>query len=112
MTKALLSLPMHRPKGITAIAALFVVAAGYLWTVAAVILITPGAISLMAGKQFMYGLELAGPYMILLFGAGYALVGFGLFRLHTWARWLAMLVMVISVASLVPKISMAELGVP
>ena len=60
----------------------------------------------------MYGLELAGPYMMLLFGAGYALVGWGLFRLHHWARWMAMLVMVIGVASLVPKISMAELGVP
>jgi hypothetical protein len=35
-----------------------------------------------------------------------------LFRLHNWARWAAMLVMVVSVASLVPKISVAELGVP
>lgn len=60
----------------------------------------------------MYGLELAGPYMILLFGAGYALIGWGLFRLQNWARWAAMLVMVLAVAALVPKISMAELGFP
>ncbi len=60
----------------------------------------------------MYGLELAGPYMALLFATGYALVGWGLLRLHNWARWLAMLVMVLGVASLVPRISMAELGVP
>jgi hypothetical protein len=35
-----------------------------------------------------------------------------LFRLHNWARWAAMLVMTIGIASLVPKISAAELGVP
>jgi len=66
----------------------------------------------MAGKYFMYGLELAGPYMILLFGTGYALIGWGLFRLHNWARWAAMLMMALGVASLVPKISMADLGIP
>ena len=60
----------------------------------------------------MYGLELAGPYMILLFGTGYAMVGWGLFGLHNWARWIAMLVMVIQVASLIPSISMAQLGLP
>jgi hypothetical protein len=66
----------------------------------------------MAGKYFLYGLELAGPYMMLLGGCAYVLVAWGLFRLRNWARWMAMLVMVISVASLIPKISMAELGVP
>jgi hypothetical protein len=50
--------------------------------------------------------------MALLIGAGYALVGWGLFRLHNWARWVAMLVMTLGIAVLVPKISMAELGVP
>jgi hypothetical protein len=103
---------MQRPTGITAIASLFLLAAAYLWTIGVVKLISPGAISLMAAKHFMYGLQLAGPYMILLFGAGYALVGIGLFRLHNWARWIAMLVAVIAVAALVPAISMAELGVP
>jgi hypothetical protein len=103
---------MQRPLGITAIALLFCAAAVYLWVVGATLLIWPGTFSLMAGKQVMHGFELAGPYMMLLFGIGYALVGWGLFRLHNWARWIAMLVMVISVASLIPKISMAELGVP
>jgi hypothetical protein len=60
----------------------------------------------------MYTLELAGPYMALLIGAGYALVGWGLFRLHNWARWVAMMVMTLGIAALVPKISMAEIGVP
>jgi hypothetical protein len=103
---------MQRPSGITAISALFGLAAIYLWTIAVVKLFAPEAISLMSGAQLMYGLELAGPYMAMLVGAGYALVGWGLFRVHDWARWAAMLVMVIAVASLVPKISMAKLGVP
>ena len=60
----------------------------------------------------MYGLELAGPFMMLLFGVGYAVVGWGLFRLHNWARVVVILLMIISVASLVPRISMAELGIP
>ena len=102
---------MQRPKGLIVVAALSAIAALYLWTLAAVLLISPGAISLMAGKYFLYGLELAGPYMMLLGGSVYAIVAWGLFRLHNWARWIAMLVMVISVASLIPKISMAELGV-
>jgi len=103
---------MQRPFGITVIALLFCGAGVYLWIVGATLLISPGTLSLMAGKQFMYGWELAGPYMTLLFGTGYALVGWGLFRLHNWARWAAMLVMVLGVASLVPRISMAQLGVP
>ncbi len=103
---------MQRPAGVTAISALFVLAAIYLWAIALVKLLAPEAISLMSGAQFMYGLELAGPYMALLVGAGYALVGWGLFRLHNWARWAAMLVMVLGVAALVPAISMAELDLP
>jgi hypothetical protein len=103
---------MQRPTGVTAIAMLFFLAAIYLWTIAAVKLLAPGAISLMSGAQFMYGLEIAGPYMALLVGAGWALIGWGLFRLHNWARWAAMLVMTVGIAWLVPKISSAELGLP
>jgi hypothetical protein len=103
---------MQRPAGVTAIAALFGLAAIYLWTIGMVKLLAPNAISLMSGASLMYGLELAGPYMALLVGSGWALVGWGLFRLHNWARWAAMLVMTIGIAWLVPKISMAEIGVP
>jgi len=103
---------MRRPIGVTVIASLFALAAIYLWTIAVVRLLAPGAISLMAGSQFMYGLELAGPYMAFLIGTGYALGAWGLFRLHNWARWAAMFVMVAGIAWLVPKISMAEIGVP
>ena len=103
---------MQRPAGIAVISALFLLAAIYLWTIGAVKVIAPDAISLMRGAQLMYGLELAGPYMAILVGATYALIGWGLFRMQKWARWAAMLVLVIAVAALVPKISMAELGIP
>jgi hypothetical protein len=103
---------MQRPKGVIAVTVLFAVAATYLWTVAAILLIAPGMISLMAGKYFAYGLEIAGPYMILLVGSCYAVIAWGLFRLHNWARWLAQLIMAISIVPLIPKISMAELGPP
>ena len=73
MSSVVKSFLMQRPTGITAIATLFLLAAAYLWTIGVVKLISPGAISLMAAKHFMYGLQLAGPYMILLFGAGYAI---------------------------------------
>jgi hypothetical protein len=103
---------MRRPAGVTAISVLFGLAAVYLWTIGTLKLVAPNAISLMSGAQLMYGLELAGPYMALLVGTGWALIGWGLFRLHNWARWAAMLVMVVGIAWLVPKISIAELGVP
>jgi len=101
---------MERPAGVTGISVLFCLAAIYLWTIGAVKLVAPEAISLMSGAPFMYGLELAGPYMALVVGTGYALVGWGLFRMHSWARWSAMAVMVVGVAALVPTISMAEIG--
>ena len=50
--------------------------------------------------------------MMLLFGTGYAVVGWGLFRLKNWARVAVILFLVIDVGALVPKISMAQLGVP
>jgi hypothetical protein len=103
---------VQRPTLITVISLLFCVAAAYLWSLGATLLIAPGTFPLVAGRHFMYGMELAGPYMMLIFGTAYALVGWGLFRLHNWARWSAMLIIVIGVASLVPSISTAELGIP
>jgi len=91
--------------GVTLIAGLFLLAAAYLWTIGAVMLVAPGAISLMRAEPLMYGLELAGPYMALLVGAGWALVGWGLLRLHNWARWAATLLSVWGIAALVPKVS-------
>lgn len=103
---------MHRPAGVTAISILLVLAAIFLWTFGVVKLVAPEAVSLMSASPLMYGLELAGPYMALLVGSGYAVIGWGLLRLHNWARWAAMAVITVGVASLVPKISLAEIGVP
>ncbi len=61
----------------------------------------------MTGAPLMYGLELAGPYMTLLVGVGWALVGWGLFRLHNWARWAAMIASILGIALAVPKVSAA-----
>lgn len=105
-------LTMQRPAAVSAISVLFFLAGIYLWTMGAVKLLAPSAISLMMGSPLMYGLELAGPYMALLVGTGWALVGWGLFRLHNWARLTAMAVITVGIASLVPKISAAELGLP
>jgi hypothetical protein len=103
---------MQRPAVVTAISALFFMAGIYLWVLGVVKLLAPNAISLMMGSQLMYGLELAGPYMALLVGAGWAVIGWGLFRLHNWARLTAMAVIVVGIAWLVPKISAAEPGLP
>ena len=73
---------------------------------------SPGAISVTSGARFMFGLELAGPYMRLLVGCVWALVGWGLLRLHNWARWAAMGGSVLGVAELVPRISIAPIGLP
>jgi hypothetical protein len=56
--------------------------------------------------------KLARPFMMLLAGTGYAIVGWGLFGLHNWDRVVVMLLMILRVAALVPKISMVQLGVP
>lgn len=101
-----------RPLVVTLISIYFLFAAAYLGTFATLLMVTPGTISLMSGSQFMYGLELAGPYMALLVGCGYGWIGWGLFRLRNWARWLAMLVLAIGIGALVPKISSAEIGLP
>ena len=103
---------MQRPALVTVISILFFLAAIYLWTIGVVKLFAPDAVSLMSGSQLMYGLELAGPYMALLVGTVWGLIGWGLFRLHNWARLVTVAVMVLGVAWLVPRISQAELGAP
>ena len=58
----------------------------------------------------MYGLEMGGTTATLLIGLEWVLVGVGLLWLDNWARWLAMMVMVVGIAMLVPKIGAAEIG--
>ena len=98
---------MQRPIGVTAIAILFFLAAAYLSVIGAVMLVSPGAVSMALGSPLLSGLELAGPYMFLLMGGAGALIGWGLLRLNNWARRAAIVVGFIGVVMLVPGVSAA-----
>ena len=97
---------MERPASVRVIAALFFLVAGYLVAIGIIELVAPGALSTL-GTGVTYGRELTGPQAALSVGAGWALVGWGLYRLRNWARWCAILLMVIGVAGSVPAVSAA-----
>jgi len=98
---------MKRPLGVIVIAAFSSLAAAYLCIIGAVMLAAPGTISMRSRAPLMYGLELAGPYMTLLVGLGWGVMGWGLFRLHNWARWAAMFVSIVGIAFTIPTVSAA-----
>jgi hypothetical protein len=98
---------MERPASVTAIAALFFLVAGYLATIGIIELIAPGRLSTTLGTGVTYGRELTGPQTAISVGAGWALVGWGLYRLRNWARWCAIVIMVIGIAGSVPAVSAA-----
>jgi hypothetical protein len=98
---------MERPASVTVIAALFFLVAAYLDTIGVVEFVAPGTLSMALGAPVTYGRELTGPQTALSVGAGWALVGWGLYRLRNWARWCAILIMVIGVAGSVPAVSAA-----
>jgi hypothetical protein len=93
--------------GITAIAFVFFLAAAYLGLIGAVMLASPGAVSMALGALLLSGLELAGPYMFLLMAALGALIGWGLLRLNNWARRAAIVVGFLGAVMLVPAVSAA-----
>ena len=98
---------MERPASVTAISALFFLVAGYLVAIGIIEFIVPGTISTGLGEPVTFGRELTGPQAAISVGAGWALVGWGLYRLRNWARWCAILIMVIGVAGSVPAVSAA-----
>jgi hypothetical protein len=99
---------MERPASVTVIAALFFLVAGYLVTIGTLEFVAPGTtLSTARAVGITYGRELNGPQTALSLGAGWALVGWGLYRLRNWARWCAILIMVIGVAGSVPAVSAA-----
>src|SRR2546430_17143409 len=100
---------MPRPIGVSLIATLFLLTAAYLIVVAAVMLISPGTISLSSGADLLGGLEVAGPYMFLLMAVVGAAIGLGLLRLHNWARRLAILSALLGMVLLLPSVSSAGL---
>jgi hypothetical protein len=98
---------MERPASVTVIAALFFLVAGYLAALGIADFIAPGTMATTMRTGITYGRELSGPQTALSVGAGWALVGWGLYRLRNWARWCAMALMVIGVAGSVPAVSAA-----
>ena len=100
---------IERPAGVAAVAAAFLLTAAYLLAVGLTMLASPGLVSMAAGAELLGGLELAGPYMFLLTAALGAVIALGLWRLHRWARWLAILVAMIGVVMLLPAVSSAML---
>lgn len=99
----------ERPAGVSAIAIAFLLAAAYLLAIGLTMLIRPGAVSIAVGAPLLGGLELAGPYMFLLVAVIGAVIAAGLWRLHNWARWMAILAAMIGVVPLLPAVSSAVL---
>jgi hypothetical protein len=98
---------MERPASVTVIAVLFFVVAGYLAAVGIIDLVAPGTLSMTLGTGVTYGRELTGPQTAISVGAGSALVGWGIYRLRNWARWCAIVIMVVGIAGSVPAVSAA-----
>ena len=98
---------MERPASVTVIASLFFLVAAYLVTIGIIELITPGTLAMTRATGITYGRELNGPQTALSVGAGWALVGRGLYRLQNWARWCAIVLMVVGVVGSVPAVSAA-----
>jgi hypothetical protein len=98
---------MERPASVTVIAALFSLIGAYLIMVGIVELAAPGTLALTRATGITYGRELDGPQTALSVGAGWALVAWGLYRLQNWARWCAIVLLVIGIAGSVPAVSAA-----
>ena len=100
-------MPASIPTGVTATAFVFFLAAVYLGLIGAVMLASPGALSMAMGAPLLNGLELAGPYMFLLMAGAGALIGWGLLGLNNWARRAAIVIGIIGLVMLVPSVSAA-----
>jgi len=98
---------MQRPAGVTAVATLFFLSAGYLFLLGVIMLVRAGTVSMRLGSPLLHGLELSGPYMFLLAAAGGAGIGFGLLRLNNWARRVAVIVGMLGIVMLIPVVSAA-----
>jgi hypothetical protein len=98
---------MERPAGVTVIGGTFFLVAGYLFVVGTIELAALGTIAPSMRAPFMYGRELAGPQSAFLVGAGWALVGWGLWQVRNWARWSTIVLMVIGIAGGIPAVSAA-----
>jgi len=99
------------PNGVRAIAALFALCAIYLGIAGALMLLSPGAISMAAGAPLLFGLELAGPYMFLFVAVIGAGIAWGLVELNNIVRHAAILIAIAGIVMLVPSVSVATVMV-
>src|ERR1700679_912206 len=76
---------MERPASVTVISALFFLVAAYLVAMGIIEFVAPGTLSMTMETGVTYGRELTGPQTALSVGAGWALIGSGLYRLRNWA---------------------------
>jgi hypothetical protein len=98
---------VERPASLKVIAALFFLVAAYLIVIGITEFVTPGTLAMTRATGITYGRELDGPQTAISIGAGWALVAWGLYRLSNWARWCAVVLMVVGVAGSVPAVSAA-----
>src|SRR6202789_376481 len=94
---------MECPVSLKVIAALFFLVAAYLVVIGIAEFVSPGTLAMTRATGIAYGRELDGPQTAISIGAGWALVGWGLYRLRNWARWCAVALMVIGVAGSGPR---------
>ncbi len=99
------------PNGVRAVAALFALCAIYLGIAGALMLLSPGAISMAAGAPLLFGLELAGPFMFLLVAVIGAGIAWGLVELNNIVRHAAILIAIAGIVMLVPSVSVATVMV-
>jgi hypothetical protein len=99
---------MKRPVVVTVIASFCVLAAAYLSAVGAVMLVAPSKISIIRRAPLMYGLGLANPYVAIIVGAIWGIVGWGLLRLYNWARWAVMFLSIVGFSSALARIPAAS----
>jgi len=103
--------PSPIPNGVRAIAALFALCGIYLGVAGAILLISPGTLSMSAGAPLLFGLAIAGPYMFLLAALAAAAVAWGLLKLNNIIRRTAVLIAIAGVVMLVPSVSAATVMV-
>lgn len=99
------------PNGVRAIAALFALCGIYLAITGALMLVSPGTISMSAGAPLLFGLELSGPYMFLLTAAMGGGITWGLLKLNNIVRHAALLIAIAGIVMLVPSVSAATVMV-
>jgi hypothetical protein len=99
------ALAMPALGGVLLIAVAFFAAAVYLAVTGAVMLLRPGAISMVMGAFLLHGLETAGPYMFLLAALLATLTGVGLLRRNNWARRAAAIIALVGVVMEIPTVS-------